>query len=247
MRTKGITEILRQDFVARCQRNTNYSVRSFARFLEVDHSLLAKIIRGDKTLSKKMAYQVGEKLGMSLTQIKEMLEANPVKTNSQQITDDTLCVLSDWFHFAILELIKTKNFQASQDYISNTLGISKLETKLALERLERLEFIKLQNNQITLNKENNNWFDFTGTSDSRKFLQKGLLEKAKEAIDQVEFDRRINSSLSIAIDQDDLSEYQKDVSALIEKFDGRSINTKNKNDVYQLCVAFYPLTYRSEQ
>ncbi len=246
METQVITETLKKEFINRCQRNESYSLRAYARYLHVDHSLLAKILRGQKPLSKKMAYQVGEKLGLSSTQIQNLFENSSKNEQSQQITEDVFIMMSDWYHFAILELTKTKNFIFSPRKIASTLDITTMEVEQAFERLQRLGFLVINEDQsVELKKPNNNWFNHQETSAARKIMQKQLLKKAIKAVDNVDFSQRVNSSLTISIGPKDISKFKKLIQEFVDKTDSvsESIKTK-KEDVYQLCVALYPLNIK---
>jgi plasmid maintenance system antidote protein VapI/Mn-dependent DtxR family transcriptional regulator len=244
METQNITDILKKEFINRCQRNESYSLRAYARYLNVDHSLLAKILKGEKTLSKKMAYQIGEKLGLSATRIQELFETSTQVSQSQQIREDVFIVISDWHHFAILELIKTDNFKYSPKAIARTFGITSIEVEQAFERLQRLGFLEFNDDHsVVLTKPNNKWFNHQETNIARKIMQKQLLKKAIESVDNIDFSQRANSSLTIAINPKDIPKFKKYIQNFMDGTDNlsESIKTKKK-EVYQLCVAFFPLT-----
>ena len=94
METQNVTETLKNEFIARCQRNESYSLRAYAKYLNVDHSLLTKIFRGQRALSPKMAFQVGEKIGLTSTKIRELIDTTAQKNLSKQIQEDVFIILS---------------------------------------------------------------------------------------------------------------------------------------------------------
>lgn|GEM_PF-5007755 len=53
----------------RIMRNPRYSLRSFARFLEVDSSALSKMLRGKRPLGRKMIRQLGPRLGLNADEV----------------------------------------------------------------------------------------------------------------------------------------------------------------------------------
>lgn len=239
-----MVEAVKKEFIVRSQKNESYSMRAYARSLQVDHSLLAKILRGDKSISKKMALQIGEKIGLSTSRIQEMMSETAEFHPSQQINEDVFIVMSDWYHFAILELMKTNKFKPSIKSIANSLSISPAETELAIERLMRLGFVQAdEKGKLILAKPNNNWFDHEQTNSARKIMQKQFLKKAIEAVDEVEFAKRANSSLTLAISPKDLPKLKKHIQSFLDEVDEmeeKSIN--RKEEVYQICVALFPLT-----
>lgn len=73
MNTHSMVLFLKQEYAARVERKPGYSMRAFALYLQVDHSLLAKIFRGERNLSKNMSFKVGEKLGLSAEAVQERI------------------------------------------------------------------------------------------------------------------------------------------------------------------------------
>lgn len=241
METNRVTEILKEEFILRCKKNPSYSVRSFAMALNVDHSLLSKILRGQRPLSRKMALHMAESLNISIAEMHAMIDSSEEKYPSQTISEDVFIVMADWYHFAILELIKTDGFKPSVEYIAQVLDISVFEAESALKRLGRLGFINITDKEIQIIKKNNNWFDQENTNDARKVLQKQLLKKSLDAIDSVPFEKRNHSGLTISIGSQNFQKYQNEISRFIRVMDEMSEVSRNKNEVYQLCVSFFPL------
>jgi len=67
-----LRRFLQAEFLHRCRKNAKYSLRAFARFLEVDPSLLSKIFRQERAISEKLFKQFAEKLKLSPEQISEL-------------------------------------------------------------------------------------------------------------------------------------------------------------------------------
>ena len=64
-------ELLRDEFERRRLRNRRYSLRSFARFLGVDHSTLSQIIRGRRRLTPRAISHMGARLGVAAGVLRE--------------------------------------------------------------------------------------------------------------------------------------------------------------------------------
>jgi len=54
-----------QEFDARRARNSRYSLRSFARFLGLDHATLTQILKGRRRMPKGRIHDCAKRLGMS--------------------------------------------------------------------------------------------------------------------------------------------------------------------------------------
>ena len=56
---------LQNEFIDRCKKNPRYSLRAFARSLEIDSSSLSRLLNGKRMVSKTMHLVLGEKLGLA--------------------------------------------------------------------------------------------------------------------------------------------------------------------------------------
>ncbi len=54
--------VLRAELTRRCARNPSYSLRAFARALDVDHATLSQLLRGRRSLTREVIEQLGERL-----------------------------------------------------------------------------------------------------------------------------------------------------------------------------------------
>ena len=53
---------LKKELKRRCSRNPNYSLRAFARFLEIDVSLLSKVLRAKHTMSESTFKKIARRM-----------------------------------------------------------------------------------------------------------------------------------------------------------------------------------------
>lgn len=259
------TTILKSALEERTGANPAYSLRAFARDLGIKAPNLSAILNGKKGISETKAMEVCEKLGFSdietsyfcdlvnakhaKSSLKRNLAKSRIKTFYNQnevkiIKEDTFKIISDWYHYAILELILTEDFLDDPAPIAKRLGINSFQAREALDRLERLELIGIKNGKILstgIQLETTNGL----ASNSIKKLNTQLLEKAKESITNQNVDERHLSTLTLAINKEDVKEY----GSLIEEFKA-GINTlsmkKNKakkpDEVYCLSTQFFKLT-----
>jgi transcriptional regulator with XRE-family HTH domain len=240
-RPMAFRDLLKADFLKRCRSNPSYSLRSYARQLGVDASLLSKILRGQRRPSEQFVQTIGALLGLRPSQLAALLDGTATVSYSK-VNDDVFSVISDWYHFAILELMKTKGFVDDPAWIAQRLSIHKAEAEAALERLERLEFIEVDGERYVLTARNNTWANNEITTAARRNLQKQLTKKALEALDDVPFEMRESGSLTIACPRDLLPEVKKRIQVFRKSLDEFIESHGQADEVYQLLVAFYPLT-----
>ncbi len=243
----SLREHLQNELVSRYRKNPRYSLRAFAKSLEIEPSALSKILRGKRRLTSSMQMRIGHRMGMSPVEMEKFRESESSKEEAtfETLSSDAFQVMADWYHYAIVELSKIERFKSDVRWISRALGISVNEANAALERLERLKIIERdESGKITstaLNRTIAEPSDSYRTSAARLF-QKQILQKAVDAVEIVSLDRRENSGVTMAINLAKLPEaeaiirkFRRSLMALLETGD-------TKQEVYQLAVALYPLT-----
>ncbi len=75
-RQQKFLEILEKKYVEKAQEYRSYSYRAFAQFIEVDASSLHKIRKSQRKVGEKLMRRILRKLGLSETDILEILKAN---------------------------------------------------------------------------------------------------------------------------------------------------------------------------
>ncbi len=132
-----------------------YSLRSFARDLDLSACRLSEIFNNKQGLSGAKAKTVGEKLGMSkdqldyfCTQVESQharskvardaarIRLSKFKSNADELSLEYFRIIEDWYHFAILELTNIKGFVNEIPWIAKRLGITEIETEMAIKRLK---------------------------------------------------------------------------------------------------------------
>lgn len=233
--------LLQKEFVRRCDANRNYSMRSFAQSLDIDQSLLSKILRGKRSISRNLVVKLSPRLGMKPSQLEDISELK--KTDSKQMSDDQFSFISEWIHFALLELAKTKSFKSDETQIADQLKVHPELVRAAVERLKRLGFIIVKNKKWTLLSPNNKWVENEFTTMARRNLQKTYLQKSIEAIETVDFSDRDNGSITIAISKKRLDEIRKEIKKFRENLSEIMQKDEDELDqVYQFTTSFFPLT-----
>jgi DNA-binding MarR family transcriptional regulator len=245
-----IRNLIKNELSRRFQKNPSYSVRSFAKSVGVDQSLLSKLLKGERDLSFPMALKLGQSIGLTIAELQTIL-TQQVKDGANSynpLNEDQFMIISGWQHFAILELMQTKDFKPQPSWIAKRLGLSANDVNFAVERLESCGFIKkVSSSRWVCAAPNNNWSDRGGTNLARQSLQQSLLDKAKGAIDRVDFEARENASLTIAVSRDLLPEIKKRIHKFRDEINELAMSYGKADEVYQACIAFYPLTEREKK
>lgn len=242
--------VLRQELKKKVDTNPSYSLRAFAKTLGVSASGLSMIMSGKVPVTLGFVEKVGPKLKLSETETHQhFLELLAEKNRSFKLKDfefideNRFTIIKDWYHYAILNLIRTKGFKPQPSWIAKRLSITLGEAQEAVERLQKVQFLKVEKDQWTdvsskfTSHTNNKIF-----SEAAKQNQMQLFEKALQAIDQVEFQDRNHTGVTIAVTKKDLDKAKNFISKFRKEFMTHFDQEKNGDEVYHLSVGFFPLT-----
>ncbi len=248
-----ILEILRAELSRRIERNSSYSLRSFARQLGISHTLLSLILNGHRPPSKAIAEKVLLFSDLSKEQANLILKSiDPDKVKGamsrafHKLDLDQFALFAEWQHYAILSLLEVPDTEFTPEFIAKRLGISVMIAKVSMERLIDLDLIELR--------EDGRWRQKVGpivventrsTEASRKF-QKQLINKALDSIDEDPMEVRDMSSTTFAMHPkhvpyalQKIREFRRKLTAELEEFG-------MPKEVYNLTVQLFPSSHRRD-
>ncbi len=263
--TKDYRQILRDALEDRCQKNPRYSLRSFARDLNISAPRLSRVLNGHHGLSGKAAHEIAKRLNLSASEqelFSVLVEseharasiaresartrANELSTTFQSLGLDSFRVISDWYHFAILELTLVEGFQSTPAWIADQLGITQIEAKAAVERLLKLDLLLETNGEWRAT--GSNFANPEGLpSDAIRKFHRQVLERAGQALEFQGAAERESSNLIIAIDESALPKARKMIREFTRKFDTELSRTQRKTRVYNMTVQFFGLQRRPKK
>ena len=251
------SEVIRDQFQNRAVKNPSYSLRAFARDLGLTSGTLSDILMKKKGVSSKKASALAEKLGLESEEQEffcKLVEANCSRTNEKRksaesklwkyntnyisVSDDYYEIMSEWYHFAIVELVRVKGFKGDNDWIAKRLGISENEVRLAIERLINIGLLEVTNGKLC---QTYDYFVVPSgvPSDAVKKFHKQILAKASEAIYAQKVEERDFSSGFLRVRTADLpmiaaeiKEFKRELSKKIESGDGH-------DSVYAFAIQFF--------
>jgi len=253
-------EFLKNQFDVKRAKNPSYSLRSFARTLDMSPSHLSRVLSGKKQISLHMGVKVSEKLKLKkrenqffLNLIQLELSNDPEqkikllkkleKNNfSYEYLDlEKFNIISEWYHFAILSLAKTHGFSPDPNWIAKRLGIQINQAKRALERLINLNLlIEKDGSYIPLKNGNISTTDDIA-SQAIKENHRQNIEKSLKALIEVDISKREFINQGICIRESDLPKIKKIIRSEIDKIN-RDIESENGEEVYQLNLQFFPVS-----
>lgn len=249
---RHFSEMLREEFQNRAIKNSSYSMRAFARDLGLSSGHLSDLLNLKVGISINKVELISQKINFSIEDQKLFLklaenslspEDAPVKLYNYDssyvtIADDYYVVLTDWYHFALVELVKVVGFKNEDAWIAERLGLSIEMVRPIVERLLRVELLEEKENELFQT------YDYfvspSGTPlDAAKKFHKEVLEKAIVAIDTQEIEERNYTSGFLRVRTEDLpmvasriKDFRRTLAHDLEAGDGH-------DSVYAFSIQFF--------
>jgi len=257
-------DILKRVFASRAARNGSYSLRAFARDIGLSPASLSLVLNQEQGLSRVSAQRIGERLGLSEGE-RELLcdlvesehargrkqrELAQIRLRKHDIAGTTLQlevfqVMSDWYHFAILELTMVQGFESSAKWIGQALGIGEKVAALAIERLLKLEMLEEVDGIL----RQTTGFLATPSgipSDALKKFHQQILRKAEEALYCQSVDERDFAAVVFPLRSADLpwakqrlKEFRREIMARLEA-------APDKDQIYCFSTQLFGLQHKPQ-
>lgn len=265
-------QVLNYAFERKKLKNTQFSLRAFARDLDINSGTLSRILRGERIPSMTLGQQIAMALKLnlkerelflnSLAQKKWQQEPERVaqdlknykeaKNNDQKQPVDAYHIelekfrfLSDWIHYALMELTYVSGFQDDTKWMSQQLGRNEDDVQDALDRLLYLGLLVRNEGKLIKSNTRVTTKDKTQTNKYLKKMQKDLLIQATKSLDEVDISKRIASSMTMAINPVHIqkarslfSHFLSDMCGLLE--DGE------QTEVYHLLINLSPANTKTK-
>lgn len=238
---------LQREYVKRSERNPSYSLRSFARALNMNHGALSQILSGKRQLSSRMMRRMSSALQLGPSEIERLL-AQPTSIEYIQLSQDHFLILSDWCHFAILELTHVQGFRPDINWIARVLKVSRIHARDCVERLFRFHLLKEdENTWVEAANENLSYGDTRHSTPARQKLQKQLFAKAYRAIQDIPYGERYHSGITMAVSSQKLPEAIQLIKNFRLEMNRLLSNSKTRDRVYHLSVALFPMSFEENK
>ena len=242
-------KLLKEEFQKRREKNQNFSLRSFARWLGTSPAQLSQMMSGKRPISAKSIKKFSQKLELSPFEKKELLAAalqdqtlqNELNAEKKKLLlkEDQFHLIADWYHFAILTLSKLKTVQSDPRWIARELGISFQEANEALQRMVRLGILQLKPKLKQISEP----IEVTSEipSEAIRKYHKQNLNLAAEKLETIPNAFREFQSISLALSPQQMKSFKKLIDQFLEQ--ASQLETPDKSKViYNLNVQLFPVS-----
>jgi uncharacterized protein (TIGR02147 family) len=189
------------------------------------------------------------RLGLDEESLAEFVRSESSDANSDDLSEvrrfasDTACLVADWEHYAILELVRLREFRPDSRWVARVLGLSVDEVNVALQRLLRLGLLTMDAPDC--------WTDRSGdtTASLRGFTRAALQrlvdqsrERLLETVGNRLNGRRVFSETTFAVPSDCVAQIAERIERFRREIHGLVRRAGPPDEVYRLEISFAPLT-----
>lgn len=219
MKTPDYRDLLRDELAARQLRKPTYSLRAFSRDLGVSPSHLSDLLILKKNLSEAKAGEILERLNWQEdskrvfwlafkkqtarnTKLRLGYERELAKWTTRKpgrsLDRSEFAVVSDWLCFALVELIRVRDFRPDKGWMSRRLGVAPSRIAAALAHLIKLGLIAESGGNYIVGEKFYSSGDIPSEAIRKNHHQH--LHLASQALERQPFQERDFSGITMAID-----------------------------------------------
>lgn len=223
-------------------RSESYSQRALAKRLGLSSGALSEILAGKRKISAKLAKRLADRLELGPAERKRLGIGESLPREPEfLLSADTFQLISDWWHFAILNLTLVEGFRSNTAWIAARLGLPFGKTKEAIERLIRLGLLKKdRNGRLTRTHKALRTSDHVRDLAVRKAHRSDLM-LIERSLENVPIQLRDLSSVTFTLDPGMLPSLVAILRDFQDEFMERAESVKGK-EVYRLAMHLFPLT-----
>lgn len=242
---------LQNELARRKQKNSSYSLRSFAKSIGMHPAALSEFLNGKRSLSRKLAGKILEEIPDSPEKQSSILESFEISKTSKkqdlkaskkslQLQADHYHIVSDPIYYSILSLMETEDYESSPSWIAGRLGLSTSKVEKAIDRMLRLNYLKKKKDKYQpAQEELDTSYDVPNSA--LKLRQKANLKDAEESLDEVAVTLREFCAVTMAIDVSKLEEAKNRMRKFRDEL-CEYLEEGEKTEVYELSLQLFPRT-----
>lgn len=254
--------VIRDALARRIEKNPRYSLRAFSRTLEIDPSMLSRVINGqlipttsftkkilphleldppnEKQFLESVSKAIQEKNFLKKrAELKKILREPTTAEAKRALSPELFHVISDWYHYAILQLMETEGFQPDPKWIAEALRIETSEVEAAITRLLSCGFVeKIAGTYIRATPPLTSG-DRSITTDAHRKRIRQVTEKSGRSLEMDPIYLRNHTTLTLGIDPDKIPLAKEMIQDFMVEL-CEAMQTRKKA-VYELQINLFPL------
>lgn len=252
---------LREELGLRQARRPQYSLRAFARDLEMSPSFLCEFLAGRQGISRERVHWLAKKLNLPDEQREhfwDLVEAkfgrSPESKKSANVrvvqrsrnqkgklSLERFRLIADWYNLVILEILSLPDRKYGTKALAEILGISDKEVKSSLARLKLLGLIaESEDGAITVSEDVTSTEE-NGPNDAIRLAHQQMLQMHAAQTEKKTIAARESLSIAFGIADADWSDFRRELKEAIVNVASKYSNRENKKDQV-VCLSAQALT-----
>lgn len=265
---------LKTELQNRRSKNRRYSLRSFAKDLNVSAGQLSKLLNGQSSITHHQAARFAAALNLPKALSKKWVEfaiinapenakvAKKLRTLTVQnassrhavsaeinsLAVDHFKAISQWYHLPILELTYLDSFNPDPQWIAKQLGITLFESKDAISRLLDLGLLETCPKK-GLKKSNSRLFIKSRSEPEVRKFQHQMINKAIDTLESAsveEMDKGLINSITFPVNSSAVPEIREAIFQFQRKI-LKLIKNENYTQLYQFNCQLFPLNSKKKE
>lgn len=244
---------VREELQLRQRRRPQYSLRAFARDLEMSPSSLCEFLANRQGFSRARALWIAKKLALTADQTEhfcDLLQSqfghserdkkaaaframDRARSSQSQLALENFRLIADWYHFVLLEILSLNQGPKSLPEISTLIDVSVAELENAVERLVTLGFLRVEGQGDARIFTVLNEVTTVGEEVSDRAVQishQQTLRMHADAVDRKSFADRENLTVAFSIRQNQWLEMRKEAKRAVLDVISRFANEPGPKD-----------------
>jgi uncharacterized protein (TIGR02147 family) len=253
-----------QELANRAARNSSYSLRAFARDLDISAATLSNVIAGKQGVSRDMADKISERICLppshrklfvevaSLSSARSAAEKKKALAALDCLLHQTEAVLDiasfeiiqNPIHFTLLESLKIQNVGKTAEQLASFLGLKTADCEECLQRLICVGLIEVSGGVYRPVAASTHTFPEGGNLAVRNFHE-NLLSRAINSLSRPVNERTV-MNLITAVHKSDLDKINARVRDFMKDLEFElEAEASPKDDVY--AIGFYSFSMRGDR
>jgi uncharacterized protein (TIGR02147 family) len=253
-------QILLREFDKKKEKNPRYSLRIFARHLDIDHSTLSQIFSRKRGISEKLAQKIVGNLSLThhekqkfLTSVetcfarakkKKAAAAEKLSQISKYadpvvVHQDPINTINHWRHIAVYELVSTKR-ATTVNQLVHVLKMSTDQASLIVNQLCDLKILEMINGSLVATASSVQTLNDIPSSAIVKY-HASIAEKAAQSVTSHDILEREFQNLVISFSKEHMNGAKQMIRDFMSEFSTKYYNEQPSTEIYSLAVNFFSL------
>lgn len=243
----SLVDFLEHSYQQKKSKNNLYSIRSFARDLDVSSGRLVNILKRKSIPGPKIINRFFEKLNVPEAEQQQILQSLEQERFlkrglgfEKELNENELEQLGNWKSWALYTLIQRQDFDGTEKWVVEQSGFSVDEVQHILQGLLQIGLIERQDDLLVRQKIQNVTTTRDIPSKTIRELHKQFMQQACESLEKHTVAERDITGITMCINPNKLAEAKQLISQFRAQMN-KLLEDGECRDVYHLGVQLFPV------